>query len=47
MGVEAEKNLYCETCKEETTHQAYENALEIEFRCTKCNKKTEIVKNFF
>ena len=47
MSVEAQETRYCENCKEETLHQAYEDALEFEYRCTKCNKTTEIVKSFF
>jgi hypothetical protein len=47
MAVEAEKIRYCENCKEETVHHAYEDALEFVYRCKQCDEQTEIVKSFF
>lgn len=47
LAVEAEKIRYCENCKEDTLHQAYEDALELVYRCKQCDETTEIVKSFF
>lgn len=47
MAVEAQETRYCENCKRETLHNAYEDVLEIEYRCVDCNETTEIVKSFF
>lgn len=38
---------YCEHCRSETVHEAEEDVLEIEYRCTICNKHQEIIKTFF
>lgn len=47
LAIEIQKIKFCENCKVETIHQAYEDALEIEYCCTQCHEKTEIVKSFF
>lgn len=47
MAVEAEQMKFCENCRKETVHHVYEDALELEYRCTKCNETTEMVKSFF
>ncbi|GAA0328120.1 hypothetical protein GCM10008967_18250 [Bacillus carboniphilus] len=47
MAIEAQENRYCESCKTETLHKAYEDALEIQFRCTECNETTQVFKTFF
>ncbi len=47
LGVEAEQIQYCENCKEETLHKTYEDALEITYRCTRCEGESEVFKSFF
>lgn len=47
LAVENQLIKYCENCKEETLHHAYEDALVIDFSCTQCNEKTEVMKSFF
>ncbi|WP_180954444.1 hypothetical protein [Bacillus sp. V5-8f] len=45
--VNAQVQKYCEHCRTETVHDAQEDALEIEYRCTICNNHEEVIKNFF
>ena len=45
--IEIPRTLYCEQCQKETEHMVREDALEIEYTCTVCNKHEDIVKSFF
>lgn len=45
--IEAQIEKFCEHCKKETLHDAREDALELEYRCTICNNHQEIIKTFF
>lgn len=47
LGIEVEQIRFCENCKKETTHYVYEDALELEYRCTNCNDTTQMIKSFF
>ncbi|MDZ5471494.1 hypothetical protein SM124_07005 [Bacillus sp. 31A1R] len=47
MSVKAYQNRHCNRCNKETKHIAKEDALEIEYECTECHNKTEMVKSFF
>lgn len=47
LGVEAEQIQYCEKCKEDTLHITYEDAMEITYRCSQCEKESEVFKSFF
>ncbi|MCM3600947.1 hypothetical protein M3175_09405 [Robertmurraya korlensis] len=47
MGVEAEQIQYCENCKEDTLHKTYEDVMEITYRCSQCEKESEVFKSFF
>jgi NADP-dependent 3-hydroxy acid dehydrogenase YdfG len=38
---------YCEGCKKETLQVVGEDALEIRYHCTECDKEQSIVKTFF
>ncbi|WP_174731361.1 hypothetical protein [Mesobacillus harenae] len=41
------KTKFCKNCKKKTVHNAREDALEIEYRCTECGKEDEVIKTFF
>jgi ribosomal protein L44E len=42
-----QEKKYCERCKKETIHTISEDALEIEYRCSECNKEEDVIKTFF
>jgi ribosomal protein L44E len=42
-----QEKKYCERCKKETVHAISEDALEIEYRCSECNKEEDVIKTFF
>ncbi|MGD6965386.1 hypothetical protein ACQUWN_06760 [Rossellomorea aquimaris] len=43
----AQVKRYCENDKKETIHDAVEDALEIQYKCTVCGREEQVVKNFF
>lgn len=47
MAEKVEQMKFCEHCNKETLHVVREDALEIEYVCTECNKQSDIIKTFF
>lgn len=45
--MEIRKKHYCKNCKKDTIHIIKEDALEVEYRCTQCDRVEDIVKTFF
>ncbi|EDL63798.1 hypothetical protein [Bacillus sp. SG-1] len=43
----AQVKRYCENDKKETIHDAVEDALEIQYKCTVCGREEQVVKTFF
>lgn len=44
---EIKEKKYCEECGKETLHIIQEDALEIEYICTKCDHSESIIKTMF
>lgn len=45
--IETNSTRYCENCKKETLHTITEDALEINYLCSACERDEHLIKTFF
>ena len=45
--IETNSTRYCENCKKETLHTITEDALEINYLCSACERDEIVIKTFF